>query len=288
MSKYTMELRYALEISAGLTESVGYEDEDDVIEDALANDFFPDYPIFDEEYRNVLNTKILLHYYTEEIGVETVGLFRHFLKVRMNEIMPYYNKLYESANLEFNPLHNTDLTTTKAGNKTDIGSVDINDDTDRGEIYAGSANGSNSNTGSRSDDAHGATVNESSDKAYDMFSDTPQGGLENVDNDTKYLTNLTKKTDAKEGSEVREDNSSSSYGENGSNSNETNYVRNNDEKKKRNEDSVLNSTEDYVLKVTGNNGVKSYSKLITEYRETLINIDKMIIDELRNLFMEIW
>ena len=29
------------------------------------------YPIFDEQYRNTLNTKILNHYYENEIGFET-------------------------------------------------------------------------------------------------------------------------------------------------------------------------------------------------------------------------
>lgn len=33
-----------------------------------------DYPIFDEEYRAVLNKKIIDHYYFCEIGFETAGL----------------------------------------------------------------------------------------------------------------------------------------------------------------------------------------------------------------------
>ena len=55
------------------------------------------FPIFDENYRSVLETKILRHYYTREIGFETVGLWKHYLKTKLNEIMPKYNKLYEAS-----------------------------------------------------------------------------------------------------------------------------------------------------------------------------------------------
>lgn len=63
-----------------------------------------EYPIFDENYRNVLNKKIVDHYYFREIGAETPGQFNFYLKRLMNEIMPYYNQLYKSKLIEFNPL----------------------------------------------------------------------------------------------------------------------------------------------------------------------------------------
>ena len=54
-----------------------------------------DYPIFDEEYRLHLNDMILKHYYMSEIGFETANLFKQYLNNKMNEIMPYYNTLYQ-------------------------------------------------------------------------------------------------------------------------------------------------------------------------------------------------
>ena len=54
-----------------------------------------DYPIFDEEYRPHLNDMILKHYYMAEIGFETANLFKQYLNNKMNEIMPYYNMLYQ-------------------------------------------------------------------------------------------------------------------------------------------------------------------------------------------------
>lgn len=62
------------------------------------------YPIFDENYRKILNEKILAHYWYNEIGQETPDRFNHYLATRMNEIMPYYNKLYMSELIKFDPL----------------------------------------------------------------------------------------------------------------------------------------------------------------------------------------
>lgn len=62
------------------------------------------YPIFDEDYRSPLNHKIVAHYALREIGVETPEQFVFYLRRTMNEIMPYYNKMYESDRMKFDPL----------------------------------------------------------------------------------------------------------------------------------------------------------------------------------------
>ena len=89
MAKYTTEVRSICENYAGLTESVGYDQIDDVIRNSRTKIFDFSYPIFDEAYRPVLETKILLHNYTREICEETVGLWKLRLKAKMNEIMPF-------------------------------------------------------------------------------------------------------------------------------------------------------------------------------------------------------
>ena len=100
MSKYTTELRYLIENNF----DIGLKT----------------YPIFDENYREVLNTKIINHYFFREIGMETAELFKRYLNTTMCEIMPYYNQLYKSELLEFNPFYNVDKTITadKINNKS--------------------------------------------------------------------------------------------------------------------------------------------------------------------------
>lgn len=239
MSKYTTEVRFICEASCGYNMSQGYGKVSDILAQSWDKIFDFDFPIFDENYRSVLCQKILKHYYTREIGFETVGLWKLKLDTAMNEIMPYYNKMYQSANLDYNPLYDTDYRRMHEGSdesQTDVGAT--GDDTSR-------------------------RANTSSGTAFNAYSDTPQGSLANVRNET-YLTNATKDT--------RDSTSVDNYTGHTENDSTTKY----------------NSTDEYVDHIVGKMPGRSYAALIKEYREALINVDMMIIDELRDLFMKIW
>ena len=93
MSKFTTQVRFICEINADLTESVGFNNVEEVLNKSW-NKIFSDFPIFDEQYRAELCKKILRHYYTREICCETVGRWKLFLSDKMKNIMPYYNQLY--------------------------------------------------------------------------------------------------------------------------------------------------------------------------------------------------
>lgn len=69
------------------------------------------YPIFDRDYREPLNAKIIEHYWFREIGAETPALFRRYLARKMNEIMPFYNEVYKTTLLDLDPLANVSMTT---------------------------------------------------------------------------------------------------------------------------------------------------------------------------------
>lgn len=235
MSKYTTEVRFICENACGYKESQGYDKVDEIIAGSLNKVFDFDFPIFDENYRGILETKILRHYYTREIGLETVGLWKHFLCMRLNEIMPYYNQLYESAALEFNPLYNVKYDVTHKGSATGTMGEDISDNRNR--------------------------ENEYNDDTLDKFSDTPQGGLTGVVNDN-YLTTARKVESEGTGSE--------------------------DETYTRDRDVTTNNTDQYLRHIEGNNGGRTFSELLKQYRETFINIDMMIINELNDLFMGVW
>jgi hypothetical protein len=86
------------------------------------------YDLFDNAYRGVLQKKILDRYFFREIGFETAEQFKHNLKMKMNEIMPYYNELYKSVAMmqdpNFNPLNNLNTTTkdTRTTSSESLGS----------------------------------------------------------------------------------------------------------------------------------------------------------------------
>ena len=112
MSNYTTQIRFICESKSGLEESTGFSGIMAAIEASVDDIFAFDWPIFDETYRVPLEVKILRHFYTREIGEETFGLWQLRLCDRLNVIMPYYNQLYKSELIKFNPLWDVDLHTT--------------------------------------------------------------------------------------------------------------------------------------------------------------------------------
>ena len=221
-----------------------------IITSAIPKIFSFSFPIFDEKYRTILEKKILKHFYTREICEETVGLWKLRLDTKLNEIMPYYNKLYKSELLEFNPLYTTNLTRTK---KTD---------------YDSNKNTTNNGTVKSTSESNGSDTVTNSNVKIDLYSDTPQGALTGVENET-YLTNARKTSDS---------GNSSSSTSNSITGNVTNSDSSTD---------ALNSTEDYLETVIGFEG-SSASDLLIKYRDTFLNIDMMVIEDLETLFFQLW
>lgn len=71
-----------------------------------------DYDLFDNDYKPVFEQLFKDYFLMEEIAHETVGLFKHRLKLKLNMVLPYYNKLYMSQALEQRILDNYDVTET--------------------------------------------------------------------------------------------------------------------------------------------------------------------------------
>lgn len=299
MSKYTTEVRYICEHFSGLNESVGYNDVEQVIKNCLAKVFDFNFPIFDESYRQVLETKILRHYYTREIGLETVGLWKLKLNTKLNEIMPFYNQLYKSELIEFNPLYDVELTRERKIEGTGT------KDTENGESRDGEnhANTSQSNTNMVTENGvDNSTVNRTVDgtqnqntsgSGTNMYSDTPQGAITDLQAG-KYLTNAT--VDSATNTFGGASHDSTSQTSNNNRNNETNTDGSTDSSNNGDYSSsmdgysntTLSNTEDYLEHVIGSNGGESFSKRLNDYRETFINIDMMIINELEELFFGLW
>lgn len=79
------------------------------------------YPIFDEAYRKQLNQTLYEIYCYREIGFETIDIFRQQVAARMRLVMPYYNQLYESTKLQYDPLSAVDMTTWTDANQSGSG-----------------------------------------------------------------------------------------------------------------------------------------------------------------------
>lgn len=203
-------------------------------------DFFKDYELSDyltQEQIDVINNagvwskdklarKIVDHYYMRESGLETIGLFKHYAKVIMQEIMEEYLPLIYSASIEYDPLVNVDYT----------------ENFNRTADNTGESNSTSNNISS------GLVVG----------SNTPQGRI------------------SKQGILQGDYASSTSANENEANITDTTTTEG-------------NTTEAYTKRVKGNSGVSATAqKMVLQYRENIIAIDKKIIKELNILFMGLY
>ena len=218
MSKYTTQLRFICESMLDLNESTKANGVTELIDKIWDKVFTFDFPIFDEAYRKELCVKILRHYWTREIGQETYGAWKIRLETKLCDIMPYYNQLYKSELLEFNPMFDVDI--TRSSDRTNTGKVT---GTDTGES-----------------------------KTTDLFSDTPQNGLRDVESG-EYLTSAN--------------------------------VNNNDYNNRNTTNS--DTQESFWEKVQGRSS-RSGSMALIEFRKTFLNIDMLVIEELEPLFMQLW
>lgn len=74
------------------------------------------YPIFNEwwntfipEHKKTLERKIEHAYWFNQICVDSVDRFKFYINTKLERIMPYYNKLYESELIKFDPMLNIAL-----------------------------------------------------------------------------------------------------------------------------------------------------------------------------------
>lgn len=192
-----------------------------------------DYVIYKESFREELNKKIIDHFYFREIGLETPQLFKKFLNRKMNEIMPYYNQLYKSCDVEFNPLWNVEMhetfthTTSDNGKTTKIGVSENNGNskTDGTNLNTGvttvkglntnnetalSINNSTSDTDIKKDNTKTNTTT-----IDDLSSVTDETTISNKSNDTEKLTdvneNILVKSDTPQGTITTADITSHRY-----------------------------------------------------------------------------
>lgn len=110
-----------------------------------------DYVIFDESYRKTLNDRIKREYWLEDIAHETPDIFIWRLSLRMDLIMPRYNRMYLAELQNVDPLD---------------GGMHTNETSQQG-TSSGHSSGAQNSDGSGGSESKGRTV----------ASDTPQTRL---------------------------------------------------------------------------------------------------------------
>jgi hypothetical protein len=249
MASYTMELREIIE-QATQYETLPIKEQ---IEKGRTKLFDFDYPIFDSSYKQIFETHFIRNFYMREIGFETEGLFKFNLENWLSINMPYFNKLFESELKTFDPFLNFKMDVTQ---KKTI---------DRDQSQNTETDGTNKSTsnGTSTSDSFGRNLE--SNNPDSRLSITPNEDGSGVIQYASGIDEAIKKT---------------SNDSNGVIDDVTNVIGT--------ATSTLDEIEDYIESKTGKIGNDSYSKMLKEYRETLLRIEKQIFKEMQQLFMLVY
>lgn len=302
MSFYTTELRNICQSLIGITDEQGYPPVQSICEQA-APLIFEKFPIFDESYRLPLEVKILRHYYMREIAQETFGLWKLYLNNRMNEIMPYYNQLYLSEQIKYDPIRDVDVTreyTRKGADDKNANVKNTLGQTSHTDTTNATKSTTNTNSDANSTDESNSRIGETQDTSatknhMDKYADTPNGSLVGTDL-VDYLTNARQiqendtQTDIIDKTQTADSTSNSSATTDSStdaNATGTMILDSNQTGVEERIEKIA-TTEDYVEHLFGKHGAKNYSEMINDYRKSLLNIDVTIIDRLSDLFFNLY
>lgn len=237
------------------------------------------YPLYDESYRNTLNSKIINHFLYDEIGFETPHLFNHYLKIKLDEIMDKYNLLYKSKLLELDPLSNFSyIETLEKENSSNNTSKNVN--TIEGSSTSQNTGQSSSQTTNTENSSGTQTGTENKEN---VLQKTPQGKIahENLENFT-YATehtldgNNTSTTTSRQNTTNVND-ITSNTSSNSLSSTNTSTINAIDD---------INTTENYIKTIVGTKNITT-TKILNEFINDFKSIDLMIIEELESLFMQV-
>ena len=233
------------------------------------------YPFYtdDEQIRKTFENKFISHYLNREIGFETPFQFKQMLYAKLTVNMDYWKKLYETEmkSNEMNFLLNKDL------RETFIRTIDENGESShRGSTSLSSQSSGDSTNRSNTSNLETLNTNSLDTNKQSSVND----GLSRASLDDGYLTLVN------EHNNTTNQNSTTTQDTNNTSSSSTNV--NNSEISQLNGESSKRATETTELISQGNIGVTSTAELLQKWRDCIVNIDKLIIDECKDLFMQIY
>lgn len=153
-----------------------------------------DYPLSNNVSREKFETMILNHFLMRRIGFETVTAFRIQLDVKLNEIMPIYNKMFDA-----------------------LGNWDIFNDGET-TTRTGSDNRTSQSTNKTSNTLSNESTTNTTDTSDRRNSELPQNQLEDLRNGS-YVTNYNYDTNTNTGNDNSRSNGTSEATNNGTDNN---------------------------------------------------------------------
>lgn len=275
-----------------------------------------------DDYKPIFERKFLLRFGYRNIGFESYPLFKQMLEARLNELMPKYMDLYASVDVKYNPFVNNNINTEsferlrargknfETGNIKNISGADsssgIFTDGKRGIISSSSESNISTDVGNTKNQS----ISDQGVGKMKLFSDTPQDSLGSGEiPDSKKLSDVyfndgyitTKQLDKESNTQISSDNNDVFARSSGERSldnveNLSTYENSITQSKNINRAQTYNDiekvdaqerTQVISQKEISLKGVLM-SDVIIAWRKSFISVDKMLLDDLEELFIGVF
>ena len=279
MASYTMRLQTMIEQPTQYQNDLTFKDRLAAGVEAFFKDI--EYPIFNESYKKTFEENFVRHFYMREIGFETEFLFKFHLESWLKLNMPYYNKLFESELIEFEPFKNVDMYVDETVDTDSEDNSKVNTKEKRSNTFDNEAN-TTGTTGTT-----GTSTNTGNTFNRDLHTDTPDNRLAITTQDGAGVIEYASSIDESKG-KSSDTNNYESETSNTSNTKQTGLSN----------DDILNdmtgNNTNETKKVLANHrhgkeGTQTYMSMLQELRATYLNIEKQIFNEMnKELFMLVY
>lgn len=253
MATYTMQLKDYIESWSQYTPNLSHRERIEIGRQKL---FDFDYPIFDAKYKKVLETHFIREFYMREIGFETEELFKFRLETWFNINMPYFNQLFKSELIEYDPLINSKMN-AKHKKSTDT------EQKAQASTKANSTEKASGNSNTNDDNFN-----------RDVHSDTPDSRLTITTKDGEGVIEYA--------SAIGESSQNNKQTTSGNSTSDTNSMATNQQ------DTDINEVEDFIQERMGKIGVQTYPEMVMKFRNSFIRIERDMFEELQRLFMLVY
>jgi hypothetical protein len=237
------------------------------------------YQFDDSNFKAQLEQQIIDYYYDYEIGFETPDMFKRKFKARWNRIIGYYNKLYNTTLLTYNPLTNYKLEEVldqlASTNNTQTTDLRLTGSSNGSTIVAQDVIGNNTENTTTTNNLNSQTTSNETNSDYPQQPIAGGNYASGAATGSSTTTNTgTVKNDTTVTTDNRTDNTTTN--ETTDSTTNTGTVTN-----------EATANMDYTKTIEGVTGT-TYPELIEKHRDSLLRINDRIIEEMKPCFILVY
>lgn len=235
-----------------------------------------EYKFDDPVFKKELEKHVIEFYYDYEIGQETPDMFKRKFIARWNRIIGYYNDLYNTTLLTYNPLVNYSVKDAMEQLSSTLNSQSADStSTGKGSSTHDLKTEDQSTTNQTTSDKTKSNTNSETNKTSSDYPQQPIAGGDFLSGET------IESVDSNTSSENDGTNKSTTTGSTNTEGTATNEDMTNTKSNLAGEN---NTTSTYQKTIEGITGT-TYQELISKQRDIILNIQNMVIQELKPCFI---